>query len=257
MDAPATIPMPRYIPWLPYWAVLQTDLRQTVRGWVWRTWVLASLLAALGYLLYRLGIYREAGIVQHASNVTGDLMRWPLMGTILLVVVLAVSAMTAERGTLADSVLSRGISRRQYFMAKLHSRLFSVLGTFLVMTSLVLVASHFLLHEDLEMNGCVIGLLSLGSLMALVVTCGVTAGALVSTTVFGVSVVWLGLYAVGFGLTLLPTGYPTPDRLLTKLPQILRGAYDMQGLMRLMGAALLASAVVMVLGLIGFSRSDV
>ena len=36
MDAPATIPMPRYVPWLPYWAVLQTDLRQTVRGWVWR-----------------------------------------------------------------------------------------------------------------------------------------------------------------------------------------------------------------------------
>src|SRR5207302_9051841 len=114
MDAPAIIPMPRYIPWLPYWAVLQTDLRQTVRGWVWRTWLLSSLLAAIGYLLYRLGIYREAGIVQHASNVTGDLLRWPLFGTALLVVVLAVSAMTAERGTLADSILSRGISRRQY-----------------------------------------------------------------------------------------------------------------------------------------------
>ena len=59
--------------------------------------MLTSLLAALGYLLYRLGVYREAGIVQHASNVTGDLLRWPLMGTVLLVVVMAVSAMTAER----------------------------------------------------------------------------------------------------------------------------------------------------------------
>ena len=182
MDTPAVPVQSRYIRWLPYWAVLQTDLRQTVRGWVWRTWVLSSLLAGIGYLLYRLGVYREAGIVQHASNVTGDLMRWPLMGTILLVVVLAVSAMTAERGTLADSVLSRGISRRQYFMAKLHSRLFSVLGTFLVMTSLVLSASHFMLHEDLTLDGCTIGLLSLASLMALIVTCGVTAGALVSTT---------------------------------------------------------------------------
>src|SRR5262249_8165818 len=155
------------------------------------------LLAALGYLLYRLGVYREAGIVQNASNVTGDLMRWPLMGTILLVVVLAVSAMTAERGTLADSVLSRGISRRQDFLAKFDSRLFRVLCTFLGMTSLVLAASHFLLHEDLTLEGCTIGLLSLASLMTLIVTCGVTVGALVSTTVFGVSVVWLGLYAVG------------------------------------------------------------
>jgi hypothetical protein len=257
MDAPATIPMPRYIPWLPYWAVLQTDLRQTVRGWVWRTWVLSSLLAALGYLLYRLGIYREAGIVQDASNVTADLMRWPLIGTVLLVVVLAVSAMTAERGTLADSVLSRGISRRQYFMAKLHSRLFSVLGTFLAMTGFVLTISHFLLHEDLSLNGSLMGLATLGSLMILVVTCGVTAGALMSTTVFGVSIVWLGLYTIGFALSMAPTGYPTPDRVLTKLPQILRGVYDMQALMHLMGAAIVAAAIVAFLGMIGFSRSDV
>jgi hypothetical protein len=257
MDAPATIPMPRYIPWLPYWAVLQTDLRQTVRGWVWRTWVLSSLLAALGYLLYRLGVYREAGIVQHASNVTGDLLRWPLMGTVLLVVVLAVSAMTAERGTLADSVLSRGISRRQYFIAKLHSRLFSVLCTFFVMTGFVLTISHYLLHEDLALNGSIMSLATLGSLMILIVTCGVTVGALLSTTVFGVSIVWLGLYTVGFALSLAPAGYPTPDRVLAKLPQILRGFYDMQSLMHMMGAALVASAVVALLGMIGFSRADV
>ena len=60
MDQPAAVAQPKFLRWLPYWAVLQTDLRQTVRGWVWRTWVLASLAAAVGYLLYRLGVYREA-----------------------------------------------------------------------------------------------------------------------------------------------------------------------------------------------------
>ena len=257
MDAPATIPMPRYIPWLPYWAVLQTDLRQTVRGWVWRTWVLASLLAALGYLLYRLGIYREAGIVQEASNVTGDLMRWPLMGTILLVVVLAVSAMTAERGTLADSVLSRGISRRQYFMAKLHSRLFSVLGTFLLMTSLVLTASHYLLHEDLEMNGCVIGLLSLGSLMALVVTCGVAAGALVEHD--GVrrerrlARALCGRFrADPIAARLSDAGSVADEIAADSARRVRHAGVDAAHRLRM-----LASAVVMVLGMIGFSRSDV
>ena len=52
MDTPAPPTAPRYIRLLPYWAVLQTDLRQTLRGWVWRTWVLATLAAAGGYLLY-------------------------------------------------------------------------------------------------------------------------------------------------------------------------------------------------------------
>ena len=50
--------------WLPYWAVLQADMHQTLRSWVYRFWVLLSVLATVGYLLYRFGIYREAGIVQ-------------------------------------------------------------------------------------------------------------------------------------------------------------------------------------------------
>src|SRR5436190_122376 len=135
MDAPAGTTQPRYIRLLPYWAVLQTDVRQTLRGWVWRTWVLAALAAAVGYLLYRLGIHREAGMVQKASLLVGDLLRWTLVGSTLLVVVLTVGSIAAERGTLADSILSRGISRYQYFLAKLHARLGCVLLTFTLLTT--------------------------------------------------------------------------------------------------------------------------
>ena len=35
---------------LPYWAVLQADLRQTLHSWVYRVWVLLCLCAAIGYL---------------------------------------------------------------------------------------------------------------------------------------------------------------------------------------------------------------
>ena len=44
---------------LPYWAVFQADIRQTLRSWVYRFWVLATLAATVGYLLYRYGVYRE------------------------------------------------------------------------------------------------------------------------------------------------------------------------------------------------------
>src|SRR5205085_11059909 len=163
MDAPAVTVQSRYIRWLPYWAVLQTDVRQTVRGWVWRTWVLAWLSAAVGYLLYRLGVYRETGIVQQASLLFGDLLRWTMFGTGLLVVVLTVGGLSADRGTLADSVLSRGISRYQYFLAKLHSRLFCVVVTFTVLTGGVLLASHFMVHEDVSWDGCLVALAALAS----------------------------------------------------------------------------------------------
>ena len=40
--------------WLPYWAVFQADVHQTLRSWVYRVWVFVTILAATGYLLYRL-----------------------------------------------------------------------------------------------------------------------------------------------------------------------------------------------------------
>src|SRR5438552_2445477 len=88
MDAPATTRTVRINHWLPYWAVFQADLRQTLSSWVYRTWVLASVLAAVGYLLYRVGVYHEAGIIQPASTLMSDLLRWTVLGSVTLIIVL-------------------------------------------------------------------------------------------------------------------------------------------------------------------------
>src|SRR6478735_6513283 len=130
MDPQPAVVTVRFNKFLPYWAVLQTDLRQTFHSWVYRLWVFMTVLAAGGFLLYRVGVHREAGMLQSAAGQCGELFRIIVVGSLALVVVLAVSAVGAERGTVADSVLSRGISRHQYFLAKWHARLFVVLTTF-------------------------------------------------------------------------------------------------------------------------------
>jgi putative exporter of polyketide antibiotics len=219
--------------------------------------VVASLLAAVGYLLYRLGVYREAGIVQRASLVVGDLLRWSLLGSTLLVVVLTVGGIAMERGTLADSVLSRGISRYQYFLAKLHARLVCVVVTFVVLTAVVLLASHFLVHEDLSLVGSLVTLGVLAALLGVVSVFGVTVGALAGSPVLGIGVLWVVLYAGGFLLSFLPRTYPTPDRVLAHLPQMLQGLYDVQALGRMVGVAALAALAVSFVGMLGFARSDV
>src|SRR5437762_2459923 len=150
MDAVGTPTRPRINRWLPYWAVFQADVHQTLHSWVYRVWVLVSVLAAVGYLLYRCGLAHEAGIVQPASKLIADLLRWTTLGSVTLIVVLTAGSISSERGTMADSVLSRGISRHQYFLGKWHSRLVTVLATFIVLSVGVLVASLFLLHEDLS-----------------------------------------------------------------------------------------------------------
>src|SRR5437763_785967 len=209
--------------WLPYWAVLQADVQQTLRSWVYRFWVLATILATVGYLLYRYGVYREAGIVTPASSVVSELLRWTILGSVTLIVALTAGSISADRGTMADSVLSRGISRYQYFLGKLHARLVSILATYLLMGFVALTSCLMLLHEDLDYSGCFLALLTVGAVLAAIITLGVTVSAMVTSTAVGIAALWLVIYGGGFILSLLPAWVPSPDRALHNLPQILQG----------------------------------
>src|SRR3954471_5713047 len=153
MDTPAPAAPAKIHRWLPYWAVFQADLRQTVRSWVYRVWVLMSVLAAAGYLLFKSGSQHDAGLIPSASTLVSDLLRWGVFGSVTLIIALTGGSISSERGTMADSVLSRGISRYQYFLGKWHARLVAVLCTFVLMAVVALAGSFFFLHKDLSLVG--------------------------------------------------------------------------------------------------------
>jgi ABC-type transport system involved in multi-copper enzyme maturation permease subunit len=260
MDAavPSQAKQLKPVRFLPYWAVFQMDVHQTLHSWVYRVWVLLSLLAAVGYLLYRFGAYREAGMVQPASELMSDLLRWTVLGSVTLIIVLTAGSISTERATMADSVLSRGISRYQYFLGKWHARVATVLGTFFVLAAVVLLGSFFLLHDDnLSLMGSVVALLTVAALLLMVVTCGVTISAISNSTLLSVAVLWLVLYGTGFVLSLLPASYPSPDRALKHLPNILRGQYDWPTVGRLLWGSSLTSLIIAAIGMFHFGRRDV
>lgn len=261
MDQTPAVVTVRFNKFLPYWAVLQTDLRQTLRSWVYRLWVFMTIFAAGGILLYRVGIHKEAGIFQSAAAQCGDLFRIMVVGSLALVVVLAVSAVGAERGTVADSVLSRGISRHQYFLAKWHARLAVVVATFAVLATAVLVASYFLFksdaESDLSLAGGLMAVLAVCAVLFAIVSWGVTIGALTNGTVLGITVFWLVLYGAGFLLSLLPEPYPSPDRELARLKFVLMGQYSGSLLTNLVTGSLVLSGLAAVVGVLGFGRRDV
>jgi ABC-type transport system involved in multi-copper enzyme maturation permease subunit len=242
--------------WLPYWAVFQADVRQTLRSWVYRFWVLLSVLATIGYLLYRFGIY-QGGMEQKASLHISYLLRWIVLGSAAIICVLTAGSISSERGTMADSVLSRGISRYQYFMGKWHARLVTVLGTFLVLGLVALISALFLLHEDLAWDGSVVALLTVAALLAAIITCGVTVSAVANSTVLGIAVLWVILIASYFLLSFLPLRYPSPDRALQRLPYVLQGHYDLTSLGQFVGWSFLGSCLTALIGLAYFSRRDV
>jgi ABC-type transport system involved in multi-copper enzyme maturation permease subunit len=158
---------------------------------------------------------------------------------------------------MADSVLSRGISRYQYFMGKWHARLVAVVGTFVAMGLLTLAGSFFLFNQDLHLGGSLMALVTLVAFLAVVTTCGVTVSAISNSTVLGIAVLWLVLYGVGFALSFMPAQIMTPVRVLDNLPNILHGYYDTVILGKLIGWSALSSVGMASIGLVYFSRRDV
>lgn len=264
MDAALANPVPfRFNRLLPYWAVLQTDLRQCVRSWVFRLWVLMMVLAAGGYVLYKFGAAR-AGEFQPASVQTDDLLRALAIGSLSLVSLIAVSGISSERGTIADSVLSRGISRYQYYLAKWHSRLVVVLATFSGIAAASLLLHAIIFNEavtgggtNLSLAGGFVAILLLAAVLAVVVSWGVAIGALANSTVLAISLFWIAIF-IGLAVsTQLPAGYPNPKRMFDGLRNVLRGEYAMPGVTEFLVGSLLLAAGGGIVGMIGFSRRDV
>lgn len=253
--APALVRINRL---LPYWAVLQSDFKATFNSWIYRVWVLLSFGVAIGYLLYRFGAARVSGMIQSAPDTIGDLLHWVIYGSVTLIIALTAGTICAERGTMADSVLSRGISRYQYFLGKLHARLALVLLTYLLKSSLAVIGGYYMLHsEDMTIHGSLVAMLVVASLLVFVVTFGVSVSAMSSNTLVSIAVVWMTLYGGGFIISQLPGSLPSPERALQSLPSVLKGWYDWNVLSRLMLTSLGISAGTALFGMIYFSRRDV
>jgi hypothetical protein len=246
-----------YYRWLPYAAVLQTDLRATPKNWIWRVWVIASLVAASLYLTHKFAVYREARFVQTVDKVVGNLLNWTALGTVTLVIAFSSGAIAADRGAVADSILCRGISRYQFYLAKLHARLISVLGTYLFLGGGLLTASAFLFPGMVTPTGYIAALGSLAMVLAAVVCCGVAASALCSSQMLALSFLWIGLYTIGFALTFLPASYLTPDRLIEILPAVFRGEFNRPALWDLTKYSFYLALGISLVGMVGFSRKDV
>lgn len=254
-SAPRTATINRF---LPYWAVFCADLKQTLQSWIYRAWVLLSFGAAIGFLLYRFGAKQVGGFVQPAPETMSDILSWITLGSITLVIVLTAGTICSERGTMADSILSRGISRYQYFLGKLHARLSAILGTFLAMAFLLFLGSFVLLHgESMTITGCIVAMAAVMSVLVMVTTFGVSVSAMCQSNVLSIAIVWMVLYAGGFFLSLLPAQFPSPDRMLARLPEVLKGFYDWYAVSRLISGALSISLVAALCGMIYFSRTDV
>ncbi len=260
MDSAATIRFNRF---LPYWAVLQTDLGQTFRSWVFRLWLIMMALAAVGYVLFKWGA-ANAGEYHSVAAQSDDLLRALAIGSLSLISLLAVSSISSERGTIADSVLSRGISRYQYFLAKWHSRVVVVLSTFIATSALVLIAYAVLFTPatngtgaNVTLGGAVTAITMLAAVLAVVVSWGVAIGAVTSSTVLGITIFWMVIFGSLAAFSRMPSDYPNLNWLMDGLKNVLRGTAHTTDVGQFLFGSLVLAVVGASIGLGIFARRDV
>ena len=255
--APEPEPTPvAYQAWLPYWAVLEADFLQVVSSWVYRSWILVAATMAIGLFIYRWGLHNEAKIIQPASHVITHLLRGILMGSVALVGVIAAGAIAGERGSLADSILSRGISRYQYYLGKWHGRLLAILLGHVLLGALTVGGTRVILHEDVTLEGGVVAIFISGAALAVVVSLGVMMSAVFARPLAAAAGLWVLLYAAGLIFGAMPHSIPTPEWILQKLPFILKGEYTREMVVQVVlyaGGASIGSAIF---GMALFARKD-
>ena len=100
-------------------------------------------------------------------------------------------------------------------------------------------------------------IVTMSAMLAAVVAMGVAVGSVSNSTVVGITVLWIALYGTGLLMSLLPSTYPTPEKVLSRLPHVLQGQYNLASLSDWVLGGIVVAIGAATAGLLAFARKDV
>jgi len=230
-------------------ALLENDLKSMVSSWGVRIWL--GLAALLAIVSLPVALSERPG-AQALAEVLGT---YPLIWS-TFAIVLSAGAVSSETGVVADSILSKAVTRYEYIVAKLASRLVTVLGVYL----LVAIPSAYLTYRygtgPLSTSGIVWGVLLIGLNMVLLTSLSVTFSTLFSRTLVAVMGAWFLWYMAGGIFAVLEIEHLSPLHLVENLPAILQGDYAEVDRWQILVMFSLVSAAVTGVAVLHFGRKD-
>ncbi len=235
-----------------YLALLRLDLEQLSRSWLVRLWVL--LLVVPGAFLVVVAANEE----ELASETLAAYMAAVLAPLSWIVVsILAASAVSGEAHIIADSILSKSVTRRAYMWAKITSRL----GVFLtiyfgVSVPVAYLTARYALQDDTSIGGIAGGLLMVASLFAFLAALGIALSTVFRNVQFAVLGVLLSVLLSGVGLQFLGLNWMSTTAVIDDLPQTFRGETDSWEQVRVMVVFSALTVAAMATGMWYFRRKD-
>lgn len=230
-------------------ALVEEDLSSLARSWSVRIW----LLLMTGYTLITVVSAGYEGT--SADALAGLLATFPLIWSIFVIINTA-GAVSSEAGVVADSILSKAVTRYDYILAKLSSRLLMVIGLY---TTVALIGAYLISRYGsgpLTRTGTAWGILLIGMTLVLLTALCVALSSLFNRTLVALVVAWVLWYAAGGIAALFKVEYLSPLHIVDQLPAILQGDFDAAHPWRILIGFSALSAAVIGAAVLHFARKD-
>ena len=234
-----------------YLYLLRLDMEQLARSWLVRIWILL-LVGPAGFFVVVAANQRELASETLAAYVAAVLapLSW------LVVAVLSASAVNGEADVIADSILSRSVTRRAYIWSKFTARVGVFLAVYVAVTvPLVYLVLRFAV-DDAAIEGIVWGLLTVASLLVFLAAFGIALSAIFRNMLASVLTVLVSTVASGAVFQFLALDWMSTTGVVSGLPETFRGEVSVAEQLRVLVVFGVLSVLATVFGIAWFRRKD-
>ena len=232
-------------------AILRYDLGQLSHSWLVRIWV-ALLIVPAVFLVVVAANEQELASETMAAYVGAVLV--PLSG--LAVAVIASAAVSSESAVIADSILSRAVTRTEYLWAKIVARIGVTLAVYLAVTLPFAYLVTRYAVPDTSAGGVVVGLLMVGSLLAFLAAAGITLSTQMRNALLAVLVLLVFVVSSGVLLQFLGLSWMSTTAVINELPNTFRGNTPVWDQIRVLMIFPALTALALAYSLWAFRRKD-
>ena len=201
----------------PFWAIVRVDLEGLFRSKITYGWLLAAVFIQV---VRTLGSATETTSSVISSGLSDFVYLWALV-----MIGLAASSVSSEAGELADSIMSKSVTRLDYVFAKFTSRIAYTLTGFSLVTIVLVGLSLKLEVSDYDALGLVSAVLLVALALVMLTALGVGLSVAMPSTVTAMVTLLVLWYSMTFFFPVIGLDVVSPGSALGRLPDIVRGGW--------------------------------
>lgn len=202
-------------------AVSEADLKGILKGRLTVAWVAVAVFIQVVRVLGSGGSGTASSVV--SSGLSDFLYIWALV-----LIGLSGSAVSSEAGQLADSILSKSVTRFDYVLAKFASRIAYALLTFSLVTAVLLGLSLRIDAQGYDGQGLAAAVVLVALAMVALVSMGVGLSVTMPNTMSAIITLLVVWYAMTFFFPILGLGAVSPGHLASSLSGVAEGSWHRQ-----------------------------